>query len=403
MIIGIDASRANLKHKTGTEWYSFYLIKNLAEIDHHNTYYLYLNKPPRPELTAAVKDNPNFSFHLLRWPFYSFWTLGRLTLEMFWHRPDVLFIPAHALPLFGPFKTINTIHDVAFFREQNLYRSRPVKTEIPGSRKVINFLVRLLTFGHYRSESVDYLYWSTPFALRHAKKIIAVSQYTKREILDIYPQAVAAKIVVIHNGYSTDLYPPRPDAAKTKMILEKYGLESPYLLYVGRLEKKKNTAALVESFALLREYHPDVKVKLVLIGDAGFGYDEVQYIIQEFNLDSQVIVPGWVDEADLPYIFSAANAFVFPSKYEGFGIPVLQALACGVPTAVSDLPVLREVAGEAALYFNQNSKEAIVEALVRIISDQALRTDLIARGQERVKNFSWRRCAEETLQVIENL
>jgi glycosyltransferase involved in cell wall biosynthesis len=403
MIIGIDASRANLKHKTGTEWYSFYLIKNLAEIDHRNTYRLYLNKPPRPELMEAVKHNPNFSFNLLRWPFYSFWTLGRLTLEMLWRRPDILFVPAHALPLFGPLKTVNTIHDVAFFREQNLYRSVPVKTDLPGSRKIINFLVRLLTFGHYRSESVDYLYWSTPFALYHAKKIIAVSDYTKREILDIYPWVQPAKITVVHNGYNTELYPPVADPALTKKILEKYDIETPYFLYVGRLEKKKNTPTLVEAFALLRENHPEITAKLVLIGDASFGYDEVQYMIQDFNLGSQVIMPGWVDEADLPYIFSGASAFVFPSKYEGFGIPVLQALACGTPVAMSDLPVLREVAGDAALYFDQNSKEAIAAALARISSDQALRAALIVRGREQVKDFSWRRCAEETLQVLENL
>ena len=135
MIIGIDASRANLQHKTGTEWYSFYLIQNLAAIDKENTYRLYINKPARPELREAIKDNPNFSFNLLRWPFYSFWTLGRLTLEMLWRRPDVLFVPAHALPLFGPLKTVNTIHDVAFFREERLYRSIPVKTGLPISRR----------------------------------------------------------------------------------------------------------------------------------------------------------------------------------------------------------------------------------------------------------------------------
>jgi glycosyltransferase involved in cell wall biosynthesis len=403
MIIGIDASRANLQHKTGTEWYSFYLIKNLAEIDHHNTYRLYLNKPPRPELIAAVQANPNFSFNLLRWPFYSFWTLGRLTLEMFWRRPDVLFVPAHALPLFGPLKTINTIHDLAFVREQNLYRAAPVKTQFPISRRIINFFVRLLTGGHYCSSSVDYLYWSTPFALHHAKKIITVSQATKQEVLEIYPRVSPEKIIVVHNGYNTELYPPRPDPLKAQQILEKYDLETPYFLYVGRLEKKKNTPTLVEAFALWRESHPGTDLKLVLIGDAGFGYDEVQYTIQEFNLGAAVIIPGWVEEEDLPYIFSSATAFIFPSKYEGFGIPILQALACGVPAAISDIPVLREVAGSAALYFNQNSKEAIAAALDRITSDAVLRSDLIAQGREQAKKFSWRRCAEETLQIIENL
>lgn len=403
MIIGIDASRANLVRKTGTEWYSFYLIKNLAALDKTNKYYLYLNKPPRAEIIKAVKDNPNFSFKLLNWPFHSFWTLGRLTWEMLWRRPDVLFIPAHALPLFGPLKTVNTIHDIAFLREQNLYHSVKVKTDLITSRAIINFLVKVLTLGKYRSESVDYLYWSTTFALHHAKKIIAVSEFTRQEILDLYPKTPAAKVVVIHNGYNDQLYHPLDDSEKTKEVLEEYGLEDPYFLYVGRLEKKKNTPALVEAFSLFCESRPDLKVKLLLVGDAGYGYDEVKYIIQEFNLNDRVYLSGWIKEEDLPYIFRAASAFVFPSKHEGFGIPILQALACGIPTIVSDIPVLREIAGDAVFYFNQNDKYSIAAAMTRIIEDTELRRELTAKGLARVKNFSWRKCAEETLKVLENL
>jgi len=403
MTIGIDASRANLLHKTGTEWYSFYLIKNLAEIDHTNKYWLYVNKPPRQELIEAVSHNSNFSFKLLNWPIYSFWTLGRLTLEMIWCRPDVLFVPAHALPLFGPFKTVNTIHDLAFWHERNLYRSVKSKTKLFGSHKLINFLVTVITLGRYRSNSVDYLYWSTSFALRHAKKIIAVSDFTKQEILEVYKKTLPTKIEVVHNGYNSDLYPPLNLAEKLPKVLTKYSLDFPYFLYVGRLEKKKNTVALVEAFALLLENHPEIKSNLVLVGDASFGYDEVKYSIQEYNLESRVILPGWIKEEDLPYIFSGAQAFIFPSKYVGFGIPILQSLACGVPTAVSDLPVLREVAGEAALYFDQNDKNSISQAMFRIINDEQLRQELIIKGRERVKDFSFKKCAVETLKILENL
>jgi glycosyltransferase involved in cell wall biosynthesis len=403
MIIGIDASRANLVRKTGTEWYSFYLIKNLAEIDKTNTYWLYLNQPPRAELQEAVKNNPNFSFKLLKWPFLSFWTLGRLTLEMLYRRPDVLFIPAHTLPLFGPKHTVNTIHDIAFVSERNLYRAVEAKTNRKGTRKLINVFVKLLTLGRYRSDSVDYLYWSTAFALRHAEKIIAVSEFTKQDIINLYPKTVPAKIVVVHNGYN-DLYRRLPDnPEKTKAVLDKYALEAPYFLYVGRLEKKKNISTLVESFAFLKENHPEIDAKLVLIGDAGFGFDEIKYTIEEFDLNNQVIMPGWVAEEDLPCIMNAAAAFIFPSKHEGFGIPVLQALACGIPTAVSDIPVLREIAGDSVLYFDQNDKRAIAFALARILVDKDLRQNLVAKGLERVKEFSWRRCAEETLAILESL
>jgi len=402
MIIGIDASRANRQRKTGTEWYSFYLIKNLAVIDKVNTYWLYLNAPASLDLIKAIEGNPNFIFKYLNWPFNSFWTLGRLSLEMLYKRPDVLFVPAHTLPLFGPRKTVNTIHDIAFFREKNLYFSQQLKTTRIGVRPLINFFVKVLTRGKYRADSVDYLYWSTNFALRHAKKIITVSEFTKQEILNLCPKANAKKIKVIHNGYNTDLFKPLNDPEKTQKILAKYNISQPYFLYVGRLERKKNTPNLIEALALLRDNHPEVKEKLVLIGNASFGFDEVKYVIEEFNLNNDVLIPGWVDEADLPYIYNAASAFIFPTKHEGFGIPILESMACGLPTTSSNLPVLREVAGEAILYFDQNDKNSIAEAMFKIISDDSLRQELRLRGLSQSSKFSWEKCARETLFELEN-
>lgn len=402
MIIGIDASRANRPRKTGTEWYSFYLIKNFAALDKTNKYRLYLDTPPTADLISAVKGNPNFSFEVLRWPFGFFWTLIRLTWEMIWRRPDVLFVPAHSLPLVFPRRTVNTIHDVAFVRERNLYLSEKIRTQKKFSRPAINFFVKLATFGRYSSESLDYLFWSTAFALRRAGKIITVSDFTKQEIVSLYPRTKATKIVTIHNGYDEESYQPLNRPEKTQEILNKYGLEAPYFLYAGRLDKKKNTPALVEALAILRESQPQIKEKLVLIGNAGYGYDEVKYVIEEFALESEVFMPGWVSEEDLPYIFAAASAFVFPSKHEGFGIPILQSLACGVPAAVSDIPVLREVAADAVLYFDQNDKQAIALAMAKIINDQELRTELRAKGLARAREFSWEKCARETLRELEN-
>ncbi len=401
MIIGIDASRANRQRKTGTEWYSFYLIKNLAAIDKENTYWLYLNAPATPELIEAVKDNPKFIFKYLNWPFNSFWTLGRLSLEMLIRRPDVLFVPAHTLPLFSPRRTVNTIHDVAFFREKNLYFSQKLKSTKFGLRTLINFLVKLMTLGKYQADSVDYLFWSTNFAVRWAQKIITVSEFTKREILQLCPKAQEQKITVVHNGYNNESYRPINDEEKIAAILKKYSLTKPYFLYVGRLEKKKNTPTLIEALALLRDAHPEIKEKLVLIGNASFGFDEVKYIIEEFDLNNDVLIPGWVDEEDLPYIYNGASAFVFPTKHEGFGIPILESMACGLPTIASDLPVLREVAGEAVSYFDQNDKNDIARAMFRVITDQDLRQELKTKGLEKSRQFSWRKCAQETLRELE--
>lgn len=401
MLIGIDASRANRKRKTGTEWYSFYLIENLAKLDHENIYRLYVDDRPSPELQEAIENNPNFSIRFLTWPFFSFWTLGRLSLEMIFHRPDVLFVPAHALPLFYPCQTITTIHDIAFMHDHKLYRPERMKARSARVRKFVSFLVKIFTFGKYGSDSLDYLYWSTAYALKHATKIITVSEATKQDILTYYPKTKLNKIAVVHNGFNNGLFRPLSDQEKIEATVNKYGLASPYFLYIGRLEKKKNTAMLIEAFAILKENNPALQEKLVLIGNAGFGYDEIQYIIEDFNLNRSVLMPGWVSEDDLPYILNGARAFIFPSKYEGFGIPVLQALACGVPTIVSDIPVLHEIADDSVLYFNQNDKDSIVKSLEDIASDEELRATLKAKGFERAKLFSWEKCALETLKEIE--
>ena len=402
MIIGIDASRANLKNKTGTEWYSFYLIKNLAKIDSSNKYILYLDKSPSPDLLKIIKNNKNFSYKILNWPITPFWTLGRLSLEMLFKAPDLLFVPAHGIPLIHPKRTINTIHDVAFMSERKVYRLEAPKAKTKFRRRVLKFIIHLITFGRYQGTSLDYLCWSTLFSLRHSSDIITVSNFTKEEILKYYPQVKVDKIKVVHNGFPNEIFNEVSNQQKIKETLNKYNLTAPYYLYVGRLERKKNTAYLIEALSILRSDHPEIKEKLVLIGNASYGYDEVKYAIEEFDLGRDVIMPGWVEEIDLPNIFKGASAFLFPTRHEGFGIPVLQSLACGIPTAVSDLPVLHEVAENSVLYFDQNHRHAISEAMAKIVLDKDLRQNLIIKGREQVKKFSWLSCAKETLEVMES-
>lgn len=400
MTIGIDASRANLKHKTGTEWYSFYLIKNLAEIDRENKYILYLDREPSLDLLEVIEKNNNFSFKVLNWPFNSFWTLGRLSLEMIFHPPHVLFVPAHGLPLFSPRRSVNTIHDLAFLRDKNLYRSQDIKTSLNFSKSIINFLVKVFTLGKYRATSLDYLYWSTKFSLKKSWRIISVSNFTKNEIENFYPKTKMSKVKVVHNGYNSDIYRQINNQEEINSVLLKYDLQKPFFLYVGRLEKKKNTPALIEALSILRENYPEVRERLVLIGDASFGYDEVKFMIEEFDLGRDVIMPGWVEEQDMPYIFNAATAFIFPTKYEGFGIPVLQSMACGLPIALSNIEVLQEVANEAAIYFDHHNSCSIALAMKSLTSEENLRQELISKGLERVKEFDFEKCARKTLAVL---
>jgi len=421
MLIGIDASRANRSHKSGTEWYSYYIIRELAKLDKDNQYILYTDKPLTcglsnlatdisEESEPVFKDNcqliksphNNFKAKVLRWPFKFFWTQGRLSLEMLFKAPDVLFVPAHALPIIHPKKSVVTIHDIGFKREEKLYERSNIGATRNSYQSVIDFLVRLLTLGKYGANTFDYLDWSTKFALKKAQAIITISEFTKQELEALY-KIDKTKIKVIYNGYPQEIYKPVVNKIEAERVLSSYGIKQPYIFYVGRLEKKKNIATLIEAFYILKAHHSDLPHKLYLVGDASFGFDDIKYSIHGFGLQDQVVATGWVKELDLPYIFACASAFVFPSNYEGFGIPLLQAMAAGIPIAASRAASIPEVVGDAAILFNQSDSADLAKALASILSDDDLRQQLISAGQKRVANYSWTKCATETLDFIKSL
>ncbi|MBU0722205.1 glycosyltransferase family 4 protein [Patescibacteria group bacterium] len=422
MIIGIDASRANRKFKTGTEWYSYYLITELAKIDSKNQYILYTDKPLIGGLAdlAAEDDSANsgeinkrgwqiskspfgnFRVKILKWPFTYFWTQIRLSYEMLIHRVDILFIPAHTLPIIHPKKSIVTIHDIGFEHFAKLYSSDQIGPASGLTSKVLNFLAKLFTWGKFQPNILDYHRWSTKFALKNAKIIIAVSEFTKQELVELY-KADAKKIKVIYNGFNGQLYRQISDQEKIKQVLNKYDIKTPYIFYVGRLEKKKNTAKLVEAYAIMRQKFGDIKHKLVLAGSAGFGFDEVKYIISEFNFEENIIITGWIPEADMPYIYNGAALFVFPSLYEGFGIPLLQAMACRVPIAASNTASIPEVVKNSALLFNPENKQDMAEKMAKLLLDKQLSGELVNRGFARSKDFSLAKCAQETLALMEKM
>ena len=419
MLIGLDASRANRKFKGGTEWYSYYLIRELAKIDSTNQYILYSDKPLTSGLSdltnedaeagdKIVKENGfqiiksphhNFKAKILNWPFAYLWTQIRFSLEMLIYPPDVLFIPAHALPYFHAKKSVVTIHDVGFERKKELYSLENLGPNDGLSGKFFHFFVQLFSRGQIQSNILDYHRWSTKFSLKHAKKIIAVSEFTRKELMDIY-KAPAAKIAMIYNGFNSSLYRPIGDRAKIKRVLSEYDLKEPYIFYVGRLEKKKNVARLVNAFAVMKQKHKEFKHKLVLAGKAGLGFDEIKYVIDEFDLDNEVMITGWVPEADMPYFYAGASLFVFPSLYEGFGIPLVEAMACGAPVVASRVASIPEITAGAALLFNPKIESDIAEKMIQVLSDKKLASDLIERGYNRANFFSLAKCAEETLSTI---
>jgi len=363
MRIGLEATRANKIHKTGTEWYAWHLLEQFKKIDQNNNFIIYYNN----DLAEPLGNGPaNFSFRKLNWPLRKFWTHLRLSWELI-RRPVDKFFASNALPLFTKGQTIITIHDLGFFRQPKLYH--------PLERIYQKISHRL--------------------AISKANKIIAVSQATADDIIKYFPQA-KNKIKVIYNGWDQEEFKPVNEEIKTQ-IRAKYNLPAKFILYIGRIETKKNIQNLVKAFALLKnqDYH------LVLAGRPGnFGYDEIVSLTKQDKIKDRIRLLGYIQAEDYQRLLASANLFVFPSKFEGFGIPILEAMGSGVPVIASDIPVLREVGGKAAIYFDPDNPQIIAEELDRIILDSDLQIDLQNRGLSQGNKFSWQKCAQETLAYI---
>ena len=373
MIIGIDASRANKPIKTGVEWYSYHLIQYLKKIDQENQYFLYTNKRLEPAL-AVCPDN--FKEKVLRWLPIRLWTLIRLSWEMKFgkNKPDVLFVPAHTIPLANPKKTVVTVHDIGFERYPELY------------------------------SWADKLYhrWTIKFIKKLATKIITISEFSKKEIVDFY-QIPEEKVVVVYNGYDNQSYRRLNKVGDESFRLkEKFNIEAPYFMFVGRIEAKKNIPNLIKAFGEFKKARPEDKHILVLVGRIGYGFEDVEENIFQYKLEDSVKILEYLPTEEVVFLLNNADLFIFPSNYEGFGMPVLEAMACGCPVICSNTTALPEVAGEAAIKFNPQKTEAVIKAMTTVVDHPEISQALIEQGYEQVKKFSWDKCARETLQVLKS-
>jgi glycosyltransferase involved in cell wall biosynthesis len=198
------------------------------------------------------------------------------------------------------------------------------------------------------------------------------------------------------------------DPHRLAAVRNRYGLQGPYLLYVGTLHPRKNLVRLVQAFARLPALlsaagRPTPGLQLVLAGRKGWLYDDIFAQVRRLDLEDRVILTGYVPDEDLPALLSAARAFVFPSLYEGFGLPVVEAMACGTPVVCANTSSLPEVAGDAALLVDPLDEGAIAAALARLLSDDDLHRELVDRGFRQAARFSWQRCAREALAVLEEV
>lgn len=364
MTIGIDASRIAKREKTGVEWYAYNLLNAMRALPCVHTFRLYTREGVPFELPQ------HWETRKIPWPLPSLWTQGGLSIEMLTNAPDVLFVPSSALPLVLPRKSVTTIHDVGFLDER-AYRSR---------------------------RELAYLNWATCFAVRHATRIIAVSEFTKSQLIERF----AARSENITTAHLASVPPPAQSEAEVRAIVRGLRIERPYLLFVSRIDSRKNVPLLVEAFRQLRErklFDGD----LVLAGPVGFDGAGILDALRQGSYHDSIHALGWISEHAKYALLRGAHSFVFPSLYEGFGIAVLEAQSVGTPVICSDTTCLPEVAGDGALLVDPRSVESLVQACARVLRDSALRNELITKGLANVARFSWEKSAEETLAVFDSL
>ena len=369
MFIGIDASRANKQNRTGVEWYSYYVIQELKKITPSDIQVvLYTNE----KLRDGLENLPNnWQEKDLNWPPKYLWTQIRLWWELIINPPDVLYVSAHTIPFLPipkKIKVVITVHDVGFKRFPALY-------------KKIQFWYHDLTMRKIK---------------KRADVIITVSEFSKREIVELYG-VDPNKITVTYLGYNKDKY-KKIDQPNIE-ILDKYKIKKPYLLFIGRLERKKNIINIIKSFILAAAKYPELN--LVLIGQAGNESEAIKQLISDSGLGEKIIRPGYVPEEDLPVIINLAEVFLFPTLYEGFGLPIVQALACGTPVIASDLEPHKEVAGEAAVFVDPRQPAEIADKIGLILSREEYRKLLREKGLKRAETFSWAETARETLSLLD--
>lgn len=380
MKIAIDIRNIG-KGRTGDEAVFFNLVKSLAVLDSENEYVLLTDRNPGNDAVLAqeiekMQTKPNFSVIPLCEDgankfLWNAWTLPRYLKK---NPVDILQVQ-YITPFFvsKKVKIVTIVHDVSFAAYPELI-----------GKKDLFFLKMLI-----------------PMSLRRADKIVGVSRFTTQEIMKYY-HTDSKKLEWIHNAVGEN-FQKKISSAKLEAVRRKYDLPQKFILYIGTLQPRKNLPALIEAYIQI----PTEKregLKLVLAGGKGHNFDrEIESYIENFSLQEYVILPGFIAEEDKPALFKMAHIFCFPSRYEGFGIPILEAMTMGTPTLASNIAPHMEVAGDSILFFDIDSADDFTHKLTKIISEEVLRAHMREQGMAQARKFSWEKTARKMLEIYRKL
>ncbi len=367
MRIVLDARKL---HDFGIGTYIRNLATGLGALD-STTDYVLLTKPGDTDALSFI--GTNFRSIVESAKPYSVAEQWRIPWVVARARADLLHEPHYVLPPLVRCRTVVTIHDCIHLRFPEYLPSR-------AALVYANTMIRL--------------------AARKADRVLTVSEASKRDILH-FTGVAADKVTVIYNGLDAR-FAAAPDATAIERVQQRFQLDHPFVLYVGNIKPHKNLERLIAAFAAARPDGPD-GLKLVVIGDETSNYPSVRQAVHRHRLDKHVRFFGFQPAATLVVFYRLARAFVFPSLYEGFGLPPLEAMANETPVVTSNVSSLPEVAGDAALLVDPYDVASIAEGIRRAVTDEALRQTLIARGRERARHFSWAKAAADTLAVYRDV
>ncbi len=365
MKIAIEARPIKWSYGTGIGNYTFSMIEMLNEIDHENEYtFLWPDNNPFPNI-PFTRD---YSFYFL--PKDDEREAEEMPLWLSMENADLFHLPQNGFrtPKSKTCKIIVTIHDlIPYFLPEVV---RP------------SFLKRFMR--------------EMPEIVELADHILTVSELSKKDLIEVL-KVDPAKITVVHSA-PTESYHPLPESETKQKLTKKYNLETPFILYAGGLNPRKNVAELIYAYSKICKELPS-QAQLVILGSDGKHLNKLKLLTESLDLIENVVFPGFVNSNDLPLFYNGADLFVYPSLYEGFGLPPIEAMACGTPVITSNVSSLPEIVGDAAIQVNPNDTLRMAEAMFQVLTVQNLRDNLIQKGLNHSKFYNWRKNSSRILEV----
>lgn len=369
--IWIDGKEANVPQRLGSGQVAFELLKNIWELDHENQYTILLSGNPMEDLP---KERPGWKYKILKPG--KLWT--RIAIPAYYHlakqKPDVILSPTHYIPRFINAKRVPIIFDLSFIHFPNMFKKDDLY-------KLTNW---------------------TKYSVENASAIITISESTKNDISSTY-KTLKNEITVAYPGFNQQLFRQIEDKSKAERFLDKYKIEGDYIIYIGTVQPRKNLLKLIQVMKKIEDLKLVIVGKIRGQGRQAWMNEDILAAPKKLGIEEKIIFTNFVPDEELPYLISGAKAFILPSLWEGFGIPVAEAMATGTPVITSNISSLPEVVGDAGLLIDPKSDDQIEQAVRLLTTDKKLHDKLSKKALEQAQKFSWEKMAKQVISVLEGV